>query len=125
MSLIGRVSISVSEKPWYLMQKLYLQIINEEKPKWTKNKKHILDIDFQRIQAYEGLEEEKANNEKCHDKKNTRIRRYIPGSIAPRWVSLSLSSMTRSYSQGPGQLPRLWQHLAEESGGDGHWPQHS
>ena len=84
MSLIGCVSISVSEKPWYLMQKLYLQIINEEKPKWTKNKKHILDIDFQRIQAYEGLEEEEANNKKCHDIKNTRIRRYIPGSIAPR-----------------------------------------
>ena len=69
------------------MQKLYLRIINEEEPKLTTNKKHILDIDFQRIQAFERLEEEEdeeAYNDECHKIKNTRIRRYIPGSIAPR-----------------------------------------
>ena len=72
------------------MQKLYLRIINEEEPKCTRNKKHILDLDFQRIQAYERLkeeeeeEDEKEYNDKCHKIKNTRIRRYLPGSIAPR-----------------------------------------
>ena len=79
------VFISISDKPWYLMQKLYLRISNEEqhrqkkKPKW--------DLDYQRVQRYEILEyKEEDNDNTCHELRNTQIRRYKPGSTEPRYI---------------------------------------
>ena len=79
------VITSVSEKPWYLMQKLLLRINIEEQQRLTPKKKPVWDIDSgDRIHNYEILEEDEANDKTCHDFKNTRIRRYKPGSIEPR-----------------------------------------
>ena len=67
------------------MQKLLLRINNEEQQRLTLKKKPSWDIDSgDRLHNYEILEDQEANDETCHDLKNTRIRRYKPGSIEPR-----------------------------------------
>lgn len=79
------VFTSVSEKPWYLMQKLLLRINNKEQQRLTLKKKPIWDIDSEpRSRNYDILNDDEANDKTCHDLKNTRIRRYKPGSIEPR-----------------------------------------
>ena len=76
---------SVSEKPWYLMQKLLLKTNNKEQQRLTPKKKPIWDIDSEpRSHNYYILMDDEANDKTCHDLKNTRIRRYKTGSIEPR-----------------------------------------
>ena len=86
---------SISDKLWYLMQKLLLRISNEEQQTLTEKKKLKWDMDFQKVQRYVSksstfkiLDYDKEDNDnKCHELRNTQIRRYKPGSIEPRYVS--------------------------------------
>ena len=87
---------SISDKPWYLMQKLLLRTSNEEQKTLTEKKKpKKWDMDFQRVQRYVSKSstfkildyDEEDNDNKCHELRNTQIRRYKPGSIEPRFVS--------------------------------------
>ena len=127
---------SISDKPWYLMQKLLLRIKNEDRKRLKEKMKPKWDMDYQRVQRYEILEyEEEDNDNTCHELRNTQIRRYKPGSTEPRYIRYTdcsaptgaqgvpifvclfqFSSERRSLKyfcfQSLGKLPWVRQHLA-------------
>ena len=100
---------SISDKPWYLMQKLLLRTSNEEQKTLTEKKKpKKWDMDFQRVQRYVSKSstfkildyDEEDNDNKCHELRNTQIRRYKPGSIEPRYVSHFTYCLALTGAQG-------------------------